>query len=111
VQARVFLARLHQRRQIASHNDEAMPRHALIRIGAPAALVLTAAIPALAQDTAITGARVTVVEKPAGTLSITLHNLRESPLAAWRPAETIADFLESKKRERWRSLRRANNPH
>ena len=74
----------------------------MTRIGAPAALILVAAIPVLAQDSAITGARVAVIEKPAGTLSITLHNLRESPLVAWElavvrpgkavPVTAISDF-------------------
>ena len=60
-----------------------MPNHAVTRMGLSAALILAAAIPVLAQDSAITGARVTVVEKPAGTLLVGLQNLRDSPLVAW----------------------------
>ena len=63
-----------------------MPCHALTRMGAPAVIVLSAAMPALVQDSAITGARVTVIEKSADALSITLQNLRDSPLVVWELA-------------------------
>lgn len=63
-----------------------MPSRALTRIGTSAALVLYAALPALAQDRTITGARASIIEKPAGALSITLQNLRDSPLVAWELA-------------------------
>jgi hypothetical protein len=79
-----------------------MHHHALTRMGAPAVLFLSTAIPALAQDSTVTGARVKVVDRAAGTLSITLHNLRESPLVAWElavvrprtpPVTGISDFI------------------
>jgi hypothetical protein len=45
--------------------------------------VLLASPTALAQDSPITGARFTLVERNESALSVTLENLRNSPLVAW----------------------------
>jgi hypothetical protein len=60
-----------------------MVRSVASRPGMIAALVLLSARTVLAQDTPIAGARLTVIEKKMGGLSVTIENLRDVPLVAW----------------------------
>ena len=53
------------------------------RVGLVLALVLLGPAISLAQDPRITSVRFALVEKDEGALSVTLENLRESPLVAW----------------------------
>ena len=55
----------------------------ILRSIAIAALVVLPGRVTFAQDTPITGARVTVIEKHTGGLSVTLENLRDAPLVMW----------------------------
>src|SRR5947208_1866050 len=54
------------------------------RIALAATLLVGAAGAAQAQDTPITGARFTLIEKREGSLSVTLENLRDVPLVFWQ---------------------------
>ena len=76
-----------------SENDQAMQSHAFIRIGATAAFVLTAALPALAQDSAIAGARVSLIEEPAGAL--TRRRWRRTHPTGARAPRTVLENSES----------------
>jgi hypothetical protein len=82
-----------------------MAARAGFRAGAIATVALLTARATLAQNTAVTGARVTVIEKNTGVLSVTLENLRDAPLVAWEiglvrpglpepPAVQTADFTQ-----------------
>lgn len=63
-----------------------MAARAAFRAGAIAVSVVLLARATLAQDTAVTGARLTVIEKNTGVLLVTLENLRDAPLVAWEIA-------------------------
>lgn len=51
---------------------------------AVATLLLLPAEADAAQDSPVTGARVSVIERSTGALAVTLENLREAPLVAWQ---------------------------
>jgi hypothetical protein len=53
-----------------------------------AALVALSAPAVTAQDTPIAGARLRVIEKNTGGLSVTIENLRDAPLVAWKSASS-----------------------
>ena len=58
-------------------------RKSLHRLGTCLACTVVAASPVFAQDTPITSARLTVAPRTRGASAI-IHNLRDSPLMAWR---------------------------
>ena len=60
----------------SSSNSLVMSRYLAIGLG-------LSALSALAQDTEIRGARVSLVRKPSAVLNVTIENRRDSPLVAW----------------------------
>src|SRR5262245_59329743 len=53
------------------------------RVIVTGAILLLVPHAAIAQDTPITGARLTIVEKSVGGVSVTIDNMRCAPLVAW----------------------------